>query len=85
MRRHAKHPRFKEVLLLEIVARTVKNELRAMMREMTAEHGSVSIAPPRELILDYYNLLVGTNTLKRRSRVRHYISETLKSLHHNAC
>lgn len=77
MRMHAKHPRFKEILLTEIIARTIKNELRCMMRETTAEHGSVSIAPPRELILDYYNLLVGTNALKRRSRVRSFTPPNL--------
>jgi hypothetical protein len=77
VRQAAKSNEFKKLVLLEIISRTIKNELRALMRLKTSELGTVSIAPPRELILDYFNMLIGVSTVKQRSK--EYWKKTLKT------
>eukprot|EP01125_Pyxidicula_operculata_P021685 TRINITY_DN850_c0_g3_i5.p1 TRINITY_DN850_c0_g3~~TRINITY_DN850_c0_g3_i5.p1 ORF type:complete len:1493 (-),score=451.87 TRINITY_DN850_c0_g3_i5:231-4253(-) len=56
-RKHAKTDILRSALLLEIVGRTLKNELRAQLRAEAREARTVQISPDRQIIVNFFNLI----------------------------
>jgi hypothetical protein len=59
LRKHIKEPEFRSAILLEIVARCIKNNLRWKLREKMKQIALPLEEPYRRLVIDYLNLVFG--------------------------
>lgn len=61
LRKHLTDPEFKQIVLAEIVARAIKNNLRFKLREKMKQLRLPLEEPYRRLVIDFLNLVFGNN------------------------